>query len=211
MKRVLLVLALSAPLAVFAADQTAKDPFVQGDAAAGATKAAVCGACHGSTGNSTAPNFPKLAGQSSIYIYQQLQDFKSGTRVNPIMQPQAAALSDQDMKDLAAHFASLTMSPGVASKDAVAIAEPIFRAGIAAQGVPACAACHGPNGSGNPAAGYPRIGGQQATYTSAALRRLHDNAAESLPDGNVKIMSSIAAKLSDKEMDALASYLNGLQ
>ncbi|HWU68744.1 MAG TPA: c-type cytochrome [Stenotrophobium sp.] len=211
MKRVLLILALSVPFAVFAAEQTAQDPFVKGDAAAGATKAAVCGACHGPTGNSTAPNFPKLAGQNSKYILEQLQNFKSGKRVNPIMQPQASALSDQDMQNLAVHFAAGTMSPGVASKDAVAIAEPIYRAGIAARGIPACAACHGPTGAGVPASGYPRIGGQHATYLASSLRRLHDMNAESLPDGNVKIMSSIAAKLSDKEMDALASYINGLQ
>ncbi|MGH8460351.1 MAG: c-type cytochrome [Stenotrophobium sp.] len=211
MKRALLIFALSVPFVVFAADQASQDPFVKGDAASGATKAAVCGACHGPTGNSAAPNFPNLAGQSSKYIDEQLQDFKSGKRVNPVMQPQAASLSDQDMRDLAAHFAAGTMSPGVASKDAVAIAEPIYRAGIADRGIPACAACHGPTGAGNPAAGYPRIGGQHATYLAGSLRRLHDMSAESLPDGNVKIMSSIAAKLSDKEMDALASYLNGLQ
>ncbi|TXH05715.1 MAG: cytochrome c4 [Nevskiaceae bacterium] len=210
MKRVLLALALSVPLAA-SAEEAAKDLFVKGDAAAGATKAAVCGACHGPTGNGSAPNFPKLAGQSSKYIYEQLTAFKSGARVNPVMSGQAAALSDQDMKDLAVHFASLKPQPGVASKDAVATVGKLYRAGDAARGIPACASCHGPVGAGNPSTGYPRIGGQNAQYAAVSLQRLHDTKTESLPEGNVKMMATIAAKLSDKEIEALASYLNGLQ
>lgn len=210
MKRVLLALALSVPFAAFA-DEAAKDPFVKGDAAAGAAKAAVCGACHGPTGNSSAPNYPKLAGQSSKYIYEQLVAFKSGARQNPIMMPQAMGQSDQDMKNLAVHFASLKPTPGVANKDAVATVGKLYRAGDASRGIPACASCHGPVGAGNPSAGYPRIGGQNAEYAAAALSRLHGTATESLAEGNVKMMATIAAKLSDKEIEALASYLNGLQ
>jgi cytochrome c553 len=210
MKRVLLALALFAPLAVLATE-SAKDPLVKGDAAAGETKAAACVACHGPVGNSAAPTFPKLAGQSSKYIYEQLTAFKSGKRNNPIMMPQAATLSDQDMRDLAAYFATQKPAPGVASKESVAIAEKIYRAGIPAKGVPACAACHGPTGAGSTPSGFPRIGGQQATYTSGALQRLRSGYAESLPEGNVKTMASIASKLSDQEIEALASYVNGLQ
>jgi cytochrome c553 len=210
MKRVLLAVALFAPLAAFAAE-AAKDLFVKGDAANGATKAAVCGACHGPTGNGSAPIYPKLAGQSSKYIYEQLVAFKAGTRNNPIMMPQAANQSDQDMRDVAAHFASLKLTPGLASKDAVAVAGKLYRAGAADRGIPACGSCHGPVGAGNPAAGYPRIGGQNAQYVAASLQRLHGYAVESLPEGNVKMMAAIAAKLSDKEIEALASYLNGLQ
>jgi cytochrome c553 len=210
MKRVLLALALFAPLAVLATE-SAKDPLVKGDAAAGETKAAACVACHGPAGNSAAPTFPKLAGQSSKYIYEQLTAFKSGKRNNPIMMPQAATLSDQDMRDLAAYFAAQKPAPGVASKESVAIAEKIYRAGIPAKGVPACAACHGPTGAGSTPSGFPRIGGQQATYTSGALQRLRSGYAESLPEGNVKTMASIASKLSDQEIEALASYVNGLQ
>lgn len=210
MKRVLLALALSAPLAVMAAE-AAKDPLVKGDVAAGEAKAAACVACHGPAGNSAAPTFPKLAGQSSKYIYEQLVAFKNGKRNNPIMMPQAATQSDQDMRNLAAYFAAQKAAPGVASKDAVAIAEKIYRAGIPAKGVPACAACHGPSGAGSAASGFPRIGGQQATYAAGALQRLKGTYAESLPEGNVKMMASIATKLSDQEIEALASYVNGLQ
>lgn len=210
MKRVLLALALSAPLAVMAAEAT-KDPLVKGDAAAGEAKAAACVACHGPAGNSAAPTFPKLAGQSSKYIYEQLVAFKSGKRNNPIMMPQAATQSDQDMRNLAAYFAAQKASPGVASKESVVIAEKIYRAGIPAKAVPACAACHGPTGAGSAASGFPRIGGQHSTYTSSALQRLRGTYAESLPEGNVKMMASIATKLSDQEIEALASYVNGLQ
>lgn len=210
MKRVLLALALSAPLAVMATE-VAKDPLVKGDVAAGETKAAACVACHGPAGNSAAPTFPKLAGQSSKYLYEQMVAFKSGKRNNPIMMPQASSQSDQDMRNLAAYFAAQKAGPGVASKASVAIAEKIYRAGIPAKGVPACAACHGPSGAGSAASGFPRIGGQHATYTSGALQRLRGTYAESLPEGNVKMMASIASKLSEQEVEALASYINGLQ
>lgn len=210
MKRVLLALALSIPFAAFA-EGAAKDLFVKGDAAAGATKAAVCGACHGPTGNSSAPIYPKLAGQSSKYIYEQLLAYKSGKRPNPIMAGQVANLSDQDMKDLAAHYASLKLTPGVANKDSLAIGNKLYRAGDAARGIPACASCHGPKGAGQPSVGYPRIGGQNAEYTLTTLQTLRGIPTESLPEGNVKMMATIAGKLSDKEIAALASYLNGLQ
>lgn len=211
MKRVLLVLALCAPLSVFAEAAAKKDPFTQGDAAAGSTKSAACGACHGPNGNSAMAEWPKLAGQGSRFVFDQLKAFKAGTRQNPVMQAQVAALSEQDMRDLAAHYAVQKPGPGVASKDAVAIAQPLYRAGNAARALPACASCHGPAGAGNAAAGYPRVGGQHATYAAARLRAYRELAAKELPEGNQKIMATVAAKLSDKEIDALASYLNGLQ
>lgn len=210
MKRVLLALALSAPLAVMATE-AAKDPLVKGDAVAGEAKAATCVACHGPAGNSAAPTFPKLAGQSSKYLYEQMAAFKSGKRNNPVMAPQAAGLSDQDMRNISAYFAAQKAGPGVASKDAVAVAEKIYRAGIPAKSIPACAACHGPAGAGSAASGFPRIGGQHAAYSSSALQRLRGSYAESLPESNVKMMASIASKLSDQEIEALASYVNGLQ
>ena len=105
----------------------------------------------------------------------------------------------------------LKLTPGVANKESVAIGDKLYRAGDAARGIPACASCHGPVGAGQPSVGYPRIGGQNAEYALAALQRLHGTATESLPEGNVKMMATIASKLSDKEMAALASYLNGLQ
>ncbi len=208
MKRLLLALALSAPLLVHA-EESAKDPLVQGDAAAGATKAAVCAACHGPAGNSAMPDWPKLAGQHSPYTLSQLKHFKAGERKNPIMQAQVAALSEQDFKDLSVYFAQQKATPGVASKDAVAIAEKIYRAGIADKGVPACAACHGPKGAGNAAAQYPHISGQHSAYTATQLRAYRSGERKAGAQG--QIMATVAAKLSDQEIEALASYINGLQ
>ena len=212
MKRVLLALALCAPLGAFADGAAKKDPFTGGDAAAGATKSATCAACHGPNGNSAMAEWPKIAGQSSRYLYEQLKAFKTGARNNPIMMGQVAALSDQDLRDLAAHYTLQKAAPGVASEAAIATAQPLYRAGAAARGLPACAACHGPTGAGNGAAGYPHIGGQHAAYTAARLRAYRDAAADpKLPEGNQKMMATVAAKLSDAEIDALASYINGLQ
>ncbi|HUP90849.1 MAG TPA: c-type cytochrome [Solimonas sp.] len=214
MKRVLLAALLSASWAAFAegpAAAPAADPIVHGDAAAGSAKAAACAACHGPNGNSSNPEWPKLAGQGGRYIYEQLKAFKTGVRKSPIMMPMAASQSDQDMRDLAAHFAAQPAAPGVASPEAAGVAQKIYRAGGADQGLPACMSCHGPNGAGNPAAAYPRIGGQHATYVAARLRDYRARAAEPLPEGNLKTMAAVAAKLSDKEVDALASYVNGLR
>lgn len=198
------------PMWAFAAEPAAhSDAFTGGDAATGATKAATCAACHGPTGNSTNPEWPKLAGQSSTYVYQQLKDFKSGTRKQAVMMGMANALTDQDMRDVAAHYAALKTTPGVASKDAVAVASRLYRAGDAARGLPACAACHGPTGAGNPGAAYPRLSGQHATYVGAQLRALRSG--ERNVSANGQMMSAVAAKLTDKEIDSLASYVNGLQ
>lgn len=209
MKRVLLALAVCAPLSVFA-EGTAADPFVKGDAAAGATRAAACGACHGPGGNGAInPEWPKLAGQGSSYIVSQLKAFKAHTRPNPIMWGQAEALSDQDMADLAAYFGSQKPVPGVASKDSIAVAEKLYRAGDIARGLPACAACHGPKGSGNPAAQFPHIGGQNAGYTATALKNYR--AGERGKEGKGLMMSSVASHLTDAEIEALSSYVSGLQ
>ena len=218
MKHVLLVALLSAAPVAFGQDAKA-DPFTGGYAQAGAGKAAVCGACHGPGGNSSNPEWPKLAGQHSSYTYGQLQVLKSKARPSPVMNAQAAALSDQDMRDLAAYFAAQKPTPGVASPDSVAVAEKLYRAGDAARGLPACSACHGPQGAGNAAAQYPRIGGQHAKYNAAVLRLLRSLEQQKIPQPagvsaahwqRFQTMSSIAAKLSDAEIDALASYVNGL-
>ncbi|MEW6166993.1 MAG: c-type cytochrome [Pseudomonadota bacterium] len=212
MKHVLLAVVLCAPFAAVAAE-TATDPFTQGSAEAGAAKAAPCTACHGPAGNSSNPQWPKLAGQGSRYTYEQLKAFKDGTRSNPLMSPQAAALSDQDMRDLAAYFAQQPFSPGVAAEDAVAIAQPLYRAGDATRGIAACAACHLPTGAGVDASAFPRIGGQHAGYAAQRLAAYRDAAlaGAKMPGGNFKIMAAVAAQLSDAEIEALASYINGLQ
>jgi cytochrome c553 len=188
------------------------DPFVGGDAEAGAAKAAVCTACHGPGGNSINPEWPSLAGQHALYTYEQLKVLKSGERRSPVMGPQAAGLSDQDMRDLAAYYATQTPKPGVASPDSLEVADPLYRAGDAERGLPACIACHGPQGKGNAAAGYPRVAGQHATYNAAVLRVLRSLPANEFPVGSpVRIMAEVASLLTDAEIDALASYLNGLQ
>jgi cytochrome c553 len=209
MKRVLLALVLCAPLSAFAEGE-AKDPFVNGDIAAGATKAAVCTACHGPGGNGAInPEWPKLAGQGSSYIAAQLASFKAHTRSNPIMWGQAAALSDQDIADLAAYFASEKPVPGVASTESVAIAEKLYRGGDAARGVPACSACHGPTGAGNPAAQFPHISGQNTGYAATQLKSYR--AGERGAKGKGQMMVAVAAHLTDAEIEALASYISGLQ
>jgi cytochrome c553 len=209
MKHVVLVAALLAAPCAWAQEAAGKaDPFTGGSAEAGGGKAAVCGACHGPGGNSSNPEWPKLAGQHSAYLYDQLQLLKSGARKAPVMMPQATNLSDQDMRDVSAYFAAQKPTPGVGSPDSIKLAQKLFRAGDAQRGLPACAACHGPQGSGNAAAKYPRIGGQHAKYAAARLRALKSETA-SAHAGTV-VMAAVAAKLTDAEIEALASYVNGL-
>jgi len=182
-----------------------------GDAAAGQAKAAVCAACHSVDGNSVDPQYPKIAGQHADYTAQQLTLFKSGKRMNPIMLGITATLTEQDMLDLAAYFATQQVKPALADEAFVATAQRLYRAGEAKRGIPACMACHGPTGHGNPASGYPSIAGQHAQYTADLLRRFRGGAVygeES--DARAKIMSQVAATLTDAEIEALASYLQGL-
>lgn len=192
------------------AEEGKADPFTGGSAEAGQAKSAACAACHGPGGNSASPDFPKLAGQNSAFIYRSLQMLKSGHRQAPVMNPMAAPLQDQDMKDLAAYFASQPATPGVASPDSVKVAEPLFRAGDAKRGLPACAGCHGPQGHGNAGAGYPRIGGQHAKYVATMLRKYRDKNGMAMEQPQTTMMSGVAGKLTDAEIDALASYVNGL-
>ncbi len=209
MKRLLLALVLVSPFTAMAADKASdKDPFTQGSAKAGESKAAVCAACHGPGGNSAMPDWPKLAGQGSSYIAGQLKDFKSGKRNNPIMAAQVINLTDADFADLGAYYGQQKVTPGLADKAAVATAEPLYRAGDAARGIPACASCHGPKGTGNPAAGYPHVGGQHAKYTATQLTAYKSGERAGTPNG--QIMAAVASKLTEQEIQALSSYLNGL-
>lgn len=207
--RLLSAVLLLVPVVVFAADEAGHPPLVDGNAESGAKLAATCMACHGPNGVSTVPTWPKLAGQGALYIDRQLEAFKSGERKNPIMLGQAVSLSAQNMKDLAVYFSEQKSAPGVASKDSIAIAQPLYRGGDAKRGIPACAACHGPTGAGNPAAAYPRLAGQHAEYTATQLRAYR--AGERNHDSNSQTMSAVALKLTDPEIEALASYINGLQ
>lgn len=194
----------TAPAAAPAPDAALKP----GDAAAGQAKTAACAACHGMDGNSPSALYPKLAGQNAGYIARQLQMFKSGKRVNPIMAGMTAPLSEQDMRDIGAYFASKTSLPGVADAKLVPLGEAYFRSGDAKDGVPACMACHGPDGRGNPGAQYPQLGGQHADYIVLRLKAFRDGSAGG--DDRTKIMESIAKPLNDAEIAAIASYVEGL-
>ncbi len=178
-----------------------------GDAASGKQISAACGACHGGDGNSPAASFPKLAGLGEKYLLKQLKDFKSGERANPIMAGQVAILNETQMADLAAYYASQTRSVGYAAKDKVALGEKTFRAGNKATGVPACLACHGANGQGMSAAGFPALGGQHSDYVKAQLVAFQEDKRSN--DAS-KVMRDIAARMSNKEIDAVSAYIQGL-
>jgi cytochrome c553 len=180
-----------------------------GDAAAGQAKAITCAACHGADGNSLNPEWPSLAGQHESYTIKQLQAFKSGARQNVLMSGQAMALSDQDMADLAAYFASQKPARRTADPALVEAGQQIYRGGNKETGAPACLACHGPDGLGNITAAWPLVSGQHATYTAAQLAAYR--AGERSTDGDTQIMRNVAARLTDDEIKAVASYIQGLQ
>lgn len=207
----------AAPVAVLEADNT---PATFGDAAAGATKAAACAACHGLDGNSADPQYPKLAGQHENYIARQLSLYKSGERQNAIMLGFASTLSAQDMRDIGAYFASQKVVPGTADDSLVAsgpnqgrkfyqVGERLFRAGNPANGVPACQACHGPTGAGVPGP-YPAIGGQHSSYAAAQLTAFRAGTVWGKDKNANAVMAGVAANLSDEEIQGLATYLEGL-
>ncbi|MCX7901203.1 MAG: cytochrome c4 [Burkholderiaceae bacterium] len=172
----------------------------------------VCAACHGADGNSVIAANPKLAGQHAEYLYKQLVDYtvqpkaKTAARENAVMAGFAAALSEQDRRNVAAYYAAQTLKPGFAkNKETLELAQRIYRAGVPERAVPACAGCHGPNGAGIPIQ-YPRLAGQHAEYTEAQLKAFRDGTRR-----NNEAMQQIAARLSDREMKALADYLAGLR
>ncbi len=202
--RISAALTLVATLGLAAGSATAA-----GTAEAGKAKSASCMACHGMDGNSANPEWPNLAGQHASYVTRQLKQFKSGERSNPLMTPMAMILADQDMEDLAAYFATQAPRPtGETDPAKLKLGERVYRAGNAANGVPACAGCHGPAGAGNPGASYPRIGGQHGTYAALQLRAYRSGGRATDPNS---VMRTIAAKLSENEIDAVASYLQGLR
>ncbi|MDI1260078.1 c-type cytochrome [Aquabacterium sp.] len=176
------------------------------DLAAGEAKAAMCAACHTADGSRGAATYPILQGQHPQYLAKQLTEFKEGVRKNAVMTGMAAALTPEDIRNISAFYAGKKAKDGFAkNKDTVALGEKIYRGGIAKKTVPACAACHGPTGSGIPAQ-YPRLGGQHADYVKAQLTAFRQGDRT-----NNASMTSIAANLSDKEIDALADYIAGLR
>lgn len=194
------------PIAILSGLLPAASPAA-GDAGAGAQKAQICAACHGVDGNSSNPVWPKLAAQHEEYLMKQLQDFKNGKRENPQMSPMAANLTEQDMKDLAAYFSTQKIKSGAADPALVVPGQKLFRAGNIDTGVPACMACHGPAGRGNPAAVYPAVGGQHAAYTEAQLTAFHGKVRANDPN---EIMRSIAGRMTEEEIKAVSGYMQGL-
>lgn len=187
--------------------QAVANPQAVGNAAAGRAKAAVCAGCHGPDGNSMVPQFPKLAGQSARYIVHQLQDFKSGKRVNATMQPFAQKLSAQDMEDVAAYFNSQKLKPGntTADKKTLALGQRLYRGGDAKTEVPACMSCHGPAGRGIPPH-FPQVASQWAPYTEAQLTAFRDHQRTN----DAGIMQTIAGRLNEAQIKAIAQYMSGL-
>jgi len=173
----------------------------------------VCVACHGADGNSPSPVNPKLAGQIPEYLEKQLLNFKPGAngkaeRANPVMAGFAAMLSADDVRNVAAYFGSQKSKPGAAkNKDTIQLGQKIWRGGDVARGIPACASCHGASGGGVPVQ-YPRLAGQHAEYTEAQLRSFR--AGERANDA-AKMMRTIAGKMSDAEIKAVADYAAGLK
>ncbi len=204
-----LIVSLLLTLGITGAAVAAEGPL-KGDATAGQAKAAVCGACHGPDGNSPAPNFPKLAGQGERYLTKQMHDIKDGKRTVLEMTGLLTNLSDQDLADLAAYFASQKGSVGAADPKLVARGEKLFRGGNLEKGLPSCIGCHSPNGAGIAAAGFPHLSGQHATYIAKQLTDFRKEEAGRNNDGDAMIMRSIARKLSDEDIAAVSSYIQGL-
>lgn len=181
-----------------------------GDAARGQELSQTCASCHGADGNSTLAMWPKLAGQHAVYLERQLALIKSGARPVPEMGPFVAGLSEQDMTDLSAYFASQETSPGVADPALVAQGERLYRAGNSEIGIPACMACHGPAGEGNPLSGYPALAGQHSVYTAKMLNGYKSASTWGEDDAQSKVMAGVALRLSESEIKAVSSYIQGL-
>jgi cytochrome c553 len=188
------------------AQETAAAP--QGSVDAGRAKSATCAACHGPDGNSVSPTWPSLAGQHPEYIARQIKAFKSGDRKDVTMMPFAQLLSDQDVLDVAAYFSAQKPTPKGADPAMVSLGQQIYRGGVPARGIPACIACHGPGGHGNPFAAYPRIGWQHSAYVTKTLQEY--KAGQRASDGANQMMRNVASLLKDDEIRALASYVQGL-
>ena len=189
---------------------TAANSLVDGSAEAGKAKSITCGACHGSDGNSVNPLWPTLAGQHAPYIMTQLQAFKNDARSDVLMSAQAKMLSEEDMRNLAVYYESQQRAARSVSDVAqIDKGEAIYRGGVQETGAAACMSCHGPSGQGNPAASYPSLRGQYATYTAAQLRNYANGSRKS--DGTTRIMRDIAKRLSEDDIVAVAAYVQGLR
>jgi len=184
--------------------------FAVGDADAGQGKSAICAACHGADGNSAVPNWPKIAGQHAPYLERQLGLIKSGARPVPEMAGIVASLSDEDLANVSAYYSTQTIKAGLADDATRAMGERLYRSGNSATDVPACMACHGPAGEGNPLARYPALAGQHSVYTEKMLNGFRSGITWGEDDESSKIMADVSFRLTDKEIKAVAAYIQGL-
>ncbi len=197
---------------VFSAVATAAiagDEVIKGNADAGKGLTQVCAACHGADGNSAAPSNPKLAEQGERYLLKQLKDIQSGDREVALMAGQLDGMSDQDLADIAAFYASQTQTAGAADEALVELGEEIYRNGNHERGIAACTGCHGPAGEGNAPGGFPRVSGQHADYIAAQLRSFAEGAR--VNDGESRAMRGVAERMNENEIKAVASYIEGLR
>jgi cytochrome c553 len=210
-------LALLAATLSYAQTAAPDDPFSTGKVEAGASKTAACTACHGPNGNSANPDWPRLASQSAVYIAEQLKLFKTQVRNNPVMMPMASGLSDQDVNDVAVYYEAQTLQGLEADPSYWKAGEALYKRGDRARNIPACAACHGPGGRGNLAAGYPALRAQQSVYV---VKQLNDYATgarypgaknPAQPSRNGAMMLTIAKRLTPEDMRNVASYVQGLR
>ena len=190
----------------FANEQKAEKPAA-GDASKGKVLSATCAACHGADGNSANPQWPKLAGQHAAYIEKQLTDFHDQKRKDATMSAMAAPLTPENIKDLAAYFSSQNAKPGAGKEDLVEQGKITYKGGNLTSKVTACAACHGPTGMGNPAAGYPRLSGQHSAYVTKQLKDFKNGVRS---NDSSSIMRDIAKRMTDDEIAAVAEYIAGL-
>jgi len=190
-----------------------------GDAEAGQGKVALCAACHGSDGKGILPLYPNIGGQGEAYLYKQISEIKAGIRVVPEMAPFTAALSDQDMMDIAAYYSTqprqlegsqpLESVPfALNSEDFLVLGELVFRSGNLENGVPACTGCHSPSGKGNFPAGYPALSGQKTAYLVKQLTDFQNNIRTN--DGETRIMRGVVARMTALEIEAVANFISGL-
>jgi cytochrome c553 len=207
---------LLATVQAFAADAPAS-PLEGAKAENGASKAAVCGACHGVNGNSQNPEWPNLAGQSPVYINEQLHLFKTEVRVNPVMKPIIDTVNEADFKDIAVYFAAQTPAGLEADPSYWKAGEKLYRKGDPARQIPACTACHGPLGRGNLDAAYPALRAQHSVYTVKQLNdyakdtRYPSSTAKKPATPNALIMATIAKRLTAEDIRDVASYLQGMR
>ena len=183
-----------------------------GDAEKGQALSMTCAACHGMDGNSANPVWPSLAGQHKEYLERQLKMYRSGERENALMAPMAAGLSDENIADLSAYFSSQKLTMKAANPETVELGKQIYQGGAKDRSIPACMSCHGPTGQGNPLSGYPVLANQHAAYTALQLRAYKaGRKMKNNDDVNGQVMAEVAQYLSEAEIDAVASYLQGLK